>query len=287
MFRRILLASIVAGVVAGIALTALQSGAVTPLILAAETYETAGGDPALLPHHHRGFTHTHASGGLAHEHDGHALLLGDPEPAPDGSRAPAAAAASGSGPRDSAHRHDDGHGHGHGGHEHGDAWAPGDGIERTLRTAVSNVATAIGFAFLLVAVFAWRGGATWRQGLLWGAAGFVVFFANPAIGLRPELPGAFAADLLDRQLWWLLAVACSAAGAGLLLLVRRAAAKAGGAVLLVVPHLAGAPHPEVSGGLAPQALGNAFLMATAATNAVFWLVLGLTAAVAFRRLARG
>ena len=277
MFQRILLASIVAGVVAGIALTALQSGAVTALVLAAETYETAGADPALLPHRHGDSTHTHASGGLAHEHDGHALLLGDPEPAPDGNRAAAAAAATGPGHGDSAHRHGDGD---------GDAWAPGDGIERTLWTAVSNVGTAIGFALLLVAVFAWRGGATWRQGLLWGAAGFVVFFANPAIGLRPELPGAFAGGLLDRQLWWLLAVACSAVGVTLLLLAPRAAVKVGGAVLLAVPHLAGAPHPEVSGGLVPDGLADSFVLAAAATNAAFWLVLGVVAAVAFGRLSR-
>ena len=275
MFQRILLASIVAGVVAGIALTALQSGAVTPLVLAAETYETAGGDLALLPHRHGDYTHTHASGGVAHEHDGHALLLGDPEPAPDGNRAAADAAATGPGHGDSAHRHG-----------HGDAWAPGDGIERTLWTAVSNVAAAIGFALLLVAVFAWRGGATWWHGLLGGAAGFFVFFVNPAIGLHPEIPGAFAAALFDRQLWWLFAVGCSVAGVGLLLLAPRAAAKAGGAVLLVVPHLAGAPHPEVSGGLAPDGLADAFVVAAAATNAAFWLVLGVVAAVAFSRLSR-
>ena len=275
MFQRILLASIVAGVVAGIALTALQSGAVTPLVLAAETYETAGGDPALLPHRHRDTTHTHASGDLAHEHDGHALLLGDPGTAPDGNRAAADAAATGPDHGDSAHRHG-----------HGDAWAPGDGIERTFWTAVSNVAAAIGFALLLVAVFAWRGGATWWQGLLGGAAGFFVFFVNPAIGLHPEIPGAFAAALFDRQLWWLFAVGCSVAGVGLLLLAPRAAAKAGGAVLLVVPHLAGAPHPEVSGGLAPDGLADAFVVAAAATNAAFWLVLGVVAAVTFSRLSR-
>ena len=39
MLSRILLAGIVAGVVAGISLTAVQSVAVTPLIQAAETYE--------------------------------------------------------------------------------------------------------------------------------------------------------------------------------------------------------------------------------------------------------
>ena len=179
----------------------------------------------------------------------------------------------------------DGHGHGHG-QDHGGAWAPHDGIERTFWTGVSNVATAIGFTLLIVAVFAWRGGATWRQGLLWGAAGFFVFFLNPAIGIRPELPGAFAAGLLDRQLWWLLTVACSAAGVGLLILAPKTLAKAGGAALLVVPHLAGAPHPEVDGGLAPGSLADSFVVASAATNAAFWLVLGVAASVAFTRFSR-
>ena len=114
--------------------------------------------------------------------------------------------------------------------------------------------------------------------------GFFVFFLNPAIGLRPEIPGASAADLLDRQVWWLLTVACSAAGVGLLLLAPRASAKVGGAVLLVVPHLAGALHSprspdfEVAAGLAPASLAQSFVVAAAATNAAFWLVLGLVAA---------
>ena len=107
---------------------------------------------------------------------------------------------------------------------------------------------------------------------------------NPAIGLHPELPGDFAAALLDRQLWWLFAVACSAPGVGLLLPRARRMAKVAGALLLLLPHLAGAPHPEVAGGLAPRALGEHFFVATAATNAVFWLILGLAASLAFGRL---
>ena len=275
MFQRILLASIVAGVVAGIALTALQSGAVTALVLAAETYETAGADPALLPHRHGDSTHTHASGGLAHEHDGHALLLGDPEPAPNENRAAAAAAATGPGHGDSAHRHGD-----------GDAWAPSDGIERTLWTAVSNVGprsdsrssssqSSLGGAA--------RPGARASSGERPASSS-----SSPTrrSDFGPSSRGAFAGGLLDRQLWWLLAVACSAVGVTLLLLAPRAAVKVGGAVLLAVPHLAGAPHPEVSGGLVPDGLADSFVLAAAATNAAFWLVLGVVAAVAFGRLSR-
>ena len=109
---------------------------------------------------------------------------------------------------------------------------------------------------------------------------------NPAIGMRPEIPGAFAAGLLDRQLWWLLTVVCSAAGVGLLILAPKALAKVGGAALLVVPHLAGAPHPEVEGGFAPSSLADSFVVAAAATNAAFWLVLGVVASVAFARFSR-
>ena len=283
MFHQVLRAGIMAGFIAGIVATALQSGFVTPLIEAAETYEAGAGDPGLAAHRHGGPAHTHAFGSSPHEHDGHAVVLtngGRAAAAPDGERDPPRTAT----PSNAGHGH--GHDAGGGDHHHGEAWAPEDGIERIVWTAVSNVATAIGFALLLGAIFAWRGGTTWRQGLVWGGAGFVVFFANPAIGLHPEIPGAFAAGLPDRQLWWLFAVVCSGAGAGLLLLARKAAVKGAGAVLLAVPHLAGAPHPDVMGGLAPQALADQFIIATAITNGVFWLILGLAMAVAFSRFAQ-
>ena len=283
MFHQVLRAGIAAGFIAGIVATTLQSGLVTPLIEAAETYEAGAGDPGLAAHRHGGPAHTHAFGSSPHEHDGHAVILtngGRAAAAPDGERDPSRTAT----PSNAGHSHAGTAGGAD--HHHGEAWAPEDGIERIVWTAVSNVATAIGFALLLGAIFAWRGGTTWRQGLVWGGAGFVVFFANPAIGLHPEIPGAFAAELPGRQLWWLFAVVCSGAGAGLLLLARKAAVKGAGAVLLAVPHLAGAPHPDVMGGLAPQALADQFVIATAITNGVFWLILGLAMAVAFSRFAQ-
>ena len=300
MFHQVLRAGVAAGLIAGIVATALQSGIVIPLIEAAETYEAGAGDPGVLAHRHGETTHTHALGSASHQHDGHAVVLtnggggqGHGAALAGGERRPSPSRA---GASDGGHEYtrgttlsSDGDGQGHdrtAGHHHGEAWAPGDGLERIAWTAVSNVATAIGFALLLGAVFAWRGGATWRQGLLWGAAGFVVFFANPAIGIPPEIPGAFAAELPNRQLWWTFAVVCSGIGVGLLLLAPKMAAKGAGAVLLAVPHLAGAPHPEVAGGLAPQALADRFVVATSVTNGVFWLILGLSVAVAFRRFVR-
>ena len=102
-------------------------------------------------------------------------------------------------------------------HDHGEAWAPEDGIERAAWTSISNIATAIGFSLIVVAVLAWRGRAGVREGLMWGGVGFVVFFASPSLGLAPEIPGTFAADLLSRQVWWIGAAMSAAVGLGALI----------------------------------------------------------------------
>ena len=177
------------------------------------------------------------------------------------------------------HAHADG-----GGHEH-DGWSPEDGLERTFWTGVANVGMGIGFALLLAAAFSLRGNVSWRQGLLWGLGGYAAFFALPAFGLPPELPGTEAAALQGRQAWWLVTVTLSAAGIALLGLARGWAWKAAGAAMLVLPHLIGAPHPEIHSALAPPELLRTFIVATAIANAVFWLALGAGCAIAFRKLA--
>src|SRR5712692_10561585 len=68
-------------------------------------------------------------------------------------------------------------------HEHGhgaEAWEPEDGLQRNAFTAGANVLTAIGFALVLAALFAFRTGhgahgIHWHEGLIWGLAGFTVF----------------------------------------------------------------------------------------------------------------
>ena len=172
-------------------------------------------------------------------------------------------------------------------HSHdSDAWAPDDGIERTIWTSVSNVATSIGFALLLLGLFSWRNKAGFKHGLLWGAVGFAVFFGSPSLGLAPEIPGTFAADLENRQIWWLATVVATAIGLGLALLAPKPGLKILGAGLLLVPHLVGAPHPDVAGGLAPQALSEQFVWTATITNAVYWLLLGVCSAIAFDRFLR-
>ncbi|HEY9548598.1 MAG TPA: CbtA family protein, partial [Kiloniellaceae bacterium] len=55
----------------------------------------------------------------------------------------------------------------------GDAWAPADGIERTLYTAIATIGTAFGFALILLSAMILADvRITARSGLLWGLAGF-------------------------------------------------------------------------------------------------------------------
>lgn len=233
MFRRIVFSACLAGLVAGLVLTAVQMVRVTPIISEAETYETASPQTG----------HTHSHDAYTHTHDGVT------------------------------------HAHSHA------AWAPADGMERTFWTASSNTLSAIGFALVLAAIYSLRGRVTWWQGVLWGAAGFAVFFVAPAVGLSPEIPGAMAAELSQRQAWWLLTVLCSGGGLALAVLNRVWGWKLLGVALLLVPHIIGAPQPELHGGSAPQALAEAFVGAATLANGVFWVVLGVATAVAFKKLA--
>ncbi len=166
----------------------------------------------------------------------------------------------------------------------GEAWAPEEGAERLIYSAITNTVTAVGLGLLLSAAFVLRGRRVgWRGGLLWGLAGFAAFNLAPALGLPPEIPGAEAAPLIERQVWWVATVALTAGGLVLIIFSPRVPLKALGLVLIVGPHIVGAPQPDVHGGLAPVELANAFIYASLITNAVFWLVLGVLAGVLFNR----
>jgi cobalt transporter subunit CbtA len=171
-------------------------------------------------------------------------------------------------------------------HEH-EARAPQDGFERTAVTAVANIITGTGFALLLVAGFALCGGAIgWRQGLLWGMAGFAVFMLAPSLGLPPELPGMPAAELGPRQVWWLLTAAATAAGLALLAFRPTPAWAVVAIALLVAPHLVGAPQPVDLETLVPETLARSFVVAVTVTNFLFWIALGVLSAVFFARFGR-
>lgn len=185
--------------------------------------------------------------------------------------------------------HDHAHDHNHGdAHTPGAAeWAPEDGTERHVWTAIANVLTAIGFGLVLVAaITTWehlrgRPLASARSGLLWGAAGWLCVFGLPTLGLPPELPGSVAAPLGDRQAWWLLAACSGAAGLALLAFVRGPMRGLGLAVIALpfvvgAPHLAGGPFAGYDMEIARQmqALVGPFAVATAIATALQWLALG-------------
>ena len=187
--------------------------------------------------------------------------------------------------------------HEHAAHEHPTgAWAPADGIERMLYTLFSNVLSGIGFSLMLIVaiVFSRKSKSEikldWRHGLLWGIAGYSIFYLSPSLGVPPEIPGVIAAPLEDRQLWWLVAVLCTAAGlAGVSF--GKSPWRWAALSLLVVPYLIGAPEspsyipsnqlPAVTIKLAE--LGQKFIGATAIANGIFWLALGLASVWITRR----
>lgn len=161
-------------------------------------------------------------------------------------------------------------------HEHdANAWAPADGFERYAFTTLASVVSAIGFALILVAASEVAGGiASWRSGALWGLAGFAVFTLAPGLGLPPELPAMPAADLMDRQIWWIATSAATAAGLALIAFKGTAAWSMLGVALIAAPHIVGAPQPVSYESPIPEALHHQFVVAVTVTNLIFWVVLG-------------
>lgn len=159
-------------------------------------------------------------------------------------------------------------------HEHA-GWKPENGAERTMFTVLANVSMGVAYALLLCAALTVAGARpTLRQGLMWGAACYVVFFVAPSLGLPPELPGTSAAPLRERQLWWSLTALSTASGLALLAFGRGRVKAIAGFVLLAAPQMIGAPQPLVHTSSAPPDLQHAFVVASALANAAFWLAVG-------------
>jgi cobalt transporter subunit CbtA len=161
-------------------------------------------------------------------------------------------------------------------HEHGEeAWAPEDGFERFAYSAAVNIISGIGFALVLVAASEFAGGiSSWRQGMIWGFAGFAVFTLAPGLGLPPELPAMPAADLFARQVWWIGTVAATAAGLALIAFRGAAPLSILGVALIVLPHIIGAPQPDSHESPIPESLHHQFVVAVTVTNLIFWTALG-------------
>jgi len=216
-FRNIIFVAAIAGLLAGVAMAALQSFATTPLILKAETYENAGATDA-------GRQLGHGAGAVATAEE---------------------------------------------------AWGPADGIERTIYTIIANVVSATGFAIIMIALSEMSGGMNgWRQGIMWGFAGFAAFTLAPGLGLPPELPAMPAGDLVARQTWWLGTVAATALGLALIAFSSNGLFALLGVALIIAPHIIGAPQPVSHASPIPDELHRKFVILTTLSNLVFWLILG-------------
>jgi cobalt transporter subunit CbtA len=138
-----------------------------------------------------------------------------------------------------------------------------------------------------------KGKISWSQGSLWGLAGFTALFLGPAIGLPPEIPGMMAAAVEHRQIWWALCALSVAIGLGIFAFAP-VRVKALGLLFLVVPYSVGVPrvdapmftHPDPSAVQTLVGLQQQFIVSSAVTNLVFWLVLGLACCFAFNRWIR-
>jgi cobalt transporter subunit CbtA len=173
-------------------------------------------------------------------------------------------------------------------HHDVEAWKPQNGLERTLFSAGANLLLGIGYALILVAVFLfWRAPKTPLWGAAYGLAGFLTFFAAPALGLPPELPGTAAADLTARQEWWAMTTLATGGGFFLFFAQTRWWVRALAVALVIAPHLVSAPHPAVEGSLAPPDLQSRFRVATTLCNAAFWVVLGIFTSLGFEKLGVG
>jgi cobalt transporter subunit CbtA len=177
-------------------------------------------------------------------------------------------------------------------HAHDDAgaageWAPADGAERVAFTALANLVVGIGVSLVLLALMVLKGTAIdARRGLLWGAAAFVAVALLPSLGLPPELPGTPAADLLERQTWWIGTAIASGLGIALIAFGGHWAVKAAGLVLLVLPHAIGAPAPPSHDVAYPGALAGEFVIASLVVSAVLWSFAGAAAGWLYERLSR-
>jgi len=246
MFKTIILSAFGAGLAVGIALSVVQAVTTEPLILHAETFESAEPAPAAAaaPHEHStSEAHVHeaaapAAAMPAHEHDADAWSPAD-------------------GFERSAYT-----------------------LIANLLMGVGVSAVLLG----LMSIRGGRIDAS--TGVLWGVAGFFAASLLPSLGLSPELPGTAAAEITSRQIWWLSTAAASAIGLALIVFSGSWLLKVAGLVLGVLPHVIGAPVPPTLEASYPAGLGGEFVAASLVVSALLWALSGLCSGWLYQRLSR-
>ncbi|SRR5579875_417499 len=157
---------------------------------------------------------------------------------------------------------------------------------RSLSTLLGDLFVGIGFGLILIGVFALTGREGWFPGLLFGAAGFAVFHAAPAMVVPPALPGIDAAPLLLRQIGWLTAVISAGAGFTVIYTAKGPAKLVGILVLALPPMIFRTVLPIAPAQTSSQALAaidRIFMLRTLASMLTFWLMLGIATGYLFAR----
>jgi cobalt transporter subunit CbtA len=161
-------------------------------------------------------------------------------------------------------------------------------LARLGHTVLADILAGIGFAMVLSGAIALAGlsghGVDLGRGLLWGAAGFTVFTLAPALHLPPSLPGMAEAALPERQVWWAGTVLATALGLAAIVFCRTLVARLLGAGLTILPQAVGAPAAPAQATTLPPELAAQFAVASIATAALFWLLLGGLTGWLYRRL---
>ena len=149
-------------------------------------------------------------------------------------------------------------------------------VVRSGLTVLTLVLTWSGFGLVAGAALA-----THRA--LWGPhsisapalalSGFAAFALSPSLGLPPELPGMQAADLSDRQIWWVMTAAATVAGLFFLSGVKSRLGRLAGLALMVAPHLLGAPQPPASVPVIPPDLAALYSARALGLSLIGWLAL--------------
>ncbi|MGJ7581739.1 CbtA family protein [Variovorax sp. RHLX14] len=125
-------------------------------------------------------------------------------------------------------------------------------------------------------------------------AGWLSFHLWPSLGLPAEIPGMDAARLGSRQGWWVLAAVSAALACGVAAGLRSAWRWPAAAALLALPFFVGAPHIaadpfagfSAEAQTALRALDAQFVIATTWISISFWVSMAVVCGLAFERWLR-
>lgn len=182
-------------------------------------------------------------------------------------------------------------------HDHSEAWSPEEGLQRIVATLVANISIAFALSLIMISLMALHNQKSNKPklniytGALWGVAAMFSFFVAPALlGLHPEVPGTIAADLENRQYWWIFCAFASSAGIAISYYAK-GFLKLVGLILIALPHLVGAPMPELHGfantePAAVKALGELsqqFYLMTAIGMFILFILMGLLSSLSLNK----